>query len=283
MKTRTARKKRSKVFCCKKPIHIVDTTLESSVNDISSESCQVEDEQHHQIPTTSYIDDDITLLPSTSKTTISSKKVHSITSSSINEVETVCGYRFIDLEILNNVFQLLCCPTCHGALQLFENSEKKKGLASFLSVKCHCGFSHDFYTSTSSSHQSFDINKRAAYTFRALGHGFSGLTKFTSLMNMPKAMTHNNYDKVVENVSNVVKDVAHETMQDAANEIKREEEEITNTAVSVDGSWQKRGYSSFNGVVTAISMETGKILDVEPLTRMCVGCKAAEGYRSLPI
>ena len=37
-------------------------------------------------------------------------------------------------------------------------------------------------------------------------------------------------------------------MQDAANEIKGEEEGTVNTAVSVDGSWQKRGYSSFNGV-----------------------------------
>ena len=68
-------------------------------------------------------------------------------------------------------------------------------------------------------------------------------------------------------------------MQDAAKEIKGEEEGMINTAVSVDGGWQKRGYSSFNRVVTAISMETGKILDVEPLTRICFGCKAAEAYK----
>ena len=60
-------------------------------------------------------------------------------------------------------------------------------------------------------------------------------------MNMPTPMTHNNYDKVVTKVCSVAKDVALETMQDAANEIKGEEEGTVNTAVSVDGSWQKRG------------------------------------------
>ena len=32
--------------------------------------------------------------------------------------------------------------------------------------------------------------------------------------------------------------------------------------VSIDGTWQKRGYSSHNGVVTVISLDTQKGLDV---------------------
>ena len=43
----------------------------------------------------------------------------------------------------------------------------------------------------------------------------------------------------MKNVCNVANNVAHETMQDAASEIKGDDEGITNTAVSVDGSWQK--------------------------------------------
>ena len=54
---------------------------------------------------------------------------------------------------------------------------------------------------------------------------------------------------------------------------------VADTAVSVDGTWQKRGYSSFNGVITAISMENGKVLDTVPLTRYCKGCKLAENFR----
>ena len=48
---------------------------------------------------------------------------------------------------------------------------------------------------------------------------------------------------------------------------------LRRTAVSCDGSWKKRGYSySLNGVVTVISMDNGKILDVEPMTRTCKSC-----------
>ena len=45
------------------------------------------------------------------------------------------------------------------------------------------------------------------------------------------------------------------------------------TAVSCDGSWQRRGFSSLHGCVTVISMESGKILDIEPLTKVCNECR----------
>ena len=44
--------------------------------------------------------------------------------------------------------------------------------------------------------------------------------------------------------------------------------QFIDTAVSCNGSWQKRGCSSLNGVVT-VSMDNGKILDIEPMTRTC--------------
>ena len=47
--------------------------------------------------------------------------------------------------------------------------------------------------------------------------------------------------------------------------------QFIDTAVSCDGSWQKRGYSSLNGVVT-VSMDNGKLLDIEPMTRTCKSC-----------
>jgi hypothetical protein len=46
--------------------------------------------------------------------------------------------------------------------------------------------------------------------------------------------------------------------------------------ISCDGSWQRRGHSSLNGCVTIISMETGKVLDVEALTSHCKECKYYE-------
>ncbi len=46
--------------------------------------------------------------------------------------------------------------------------------------------------------------------------------------------------------------------------------------VSIDGSWQKRGYSSHNGVVTVISLDTKKCLDVEVLSDKCQQCQKWE-------
>ena len=136
-------------------------------------------------------------------------------------------------------------------------------------------FRHEFYTSKASG-KDFDINKRLVYTLRALDQGHAGLEKFTALMNMPKPMTANNYDKLVSNISTVAKVVADETMEDAVNDIrevaKADENTIVNTGIACDGSWQQRGYASLNGVVTTISLENGKVIDVEPMGKNCKAC-----------
>ena len=64
-------------------------------------------------------------------------------------------------------------------------------------------------------------------------------------------------------------------MDDAAKEIHdsavSSTDDIANTSVPGDGKWQRKGFSSFNGVFAAISIESGKVLDVEPMSRYCKG------------
>ncbi|GFS74441.1 uncharacterized protein TNCV_784781 [Trichonephila clavipes] len=38
---------------------------------------------------------------------------------------------------------------------------------------------------------------------------------------------------------------------------------------AVDGTWQKRGYTSLNGVVTVTSIDTGKVIDVDIISKYC--------------
>ncbi|GFV08852.1 uncharacterized protein TNCV_3820951 [Trichonephila clavipes] len=45
---------------------------------------------------------------------------------------------------------------------------------------------------------------------------------------------------------------------------------IRDLAVAVDGSWQKRGFSSKNGLVTVTSVDTGKVIDVEVFSKHCI-------------
>jgi len=46
--------------------------------------------------------------------------------------------------------------------------------------------------------------------------------------------------------------------------------------VSLDGSWNTRGWSAHDGVIAAVSIDTGKVLDVQYLTNSCPGCSAKE-------
>ena len=55
---------------------------------------------------------------------------------------------------------------------------------------------------------------------------------------------------------------------------------LVNCEVSVDGSWQKRGHSSLNGVVTAMS--DGKGLDVHVLSKHCKRCRIREQKKGRP-
>ena len=93
-------------------------------------------------------------------------------------------------------------------------------------------------------------------------------------MNIPNLPAKNNYAKIVNALKTAAFNVAKESMKSAAEELNGSAEH--ECAVSVDGSWQKRGYTSLNGCVTAISIDNGKILDVEPMSRYCKECEVHE-------
>ena len=67
------------------------------------------------------------------------------------------------------------------------------------------------------------------------------------------------------------KEVCHETMIDDAKEIhvlnNKSPDDVADCGISCDGTWQRRGFLSLNGCVATISMDTGRVLDVEVLTK----------------
>ncbi|GFT37990.1 uncharacterized protein TNCV_4763831 [Trichonephila clavipes] len=66
--------------------------------------------------------------------------------------------------------------------------------------------------------------------------------------------------------------VAQENINAALSEIKGSNS-FTKCVISIDdGTWQRRCYSSLNGCVSAISVDTGKILDIEVMTQYCHIC-----------
>ena len=118
----------------------------------------------------------------------------------------------------------------------------------------------------------FEINTRAVYALRSCGVGHTGLETICCVLNMPKPMTVMNYNNISNNIRDSAKQMAERSMNNAAVELKRGKNMVFDIGVSLDGSWQRRGFSSMNGVVTAISIDTGKIIDIESMSRYCRQC-----------
>ena len=214
----------------------------------------------------------------TNKLTASEKKVKQVKKQ--KKVDVIEGYRIVDMGLLQTLITSLACPDCLSTkLHLEENDKKKKGLSSFLVISCdECDFSTSSYTSKRAQYEEsrglkpFDINVRSVYTFRNLGIGHKGLEKYCGLMNMPPPMTVMNYNKISNHVKDAAEYVAEISMQAATSEAVVFNKYSADIGVSVDGTWQRRGYVSLNGVVVAISIDVGKIVDAEVLTRYCRQC-----------
>jgi thiol-disulfide isomerase/thioredoxin len=55
---------------------------------------------------------------------------------------------------------------------------------------------------------------------------------------------------------------------------------MVDCATSFDCSWSSRGWSARNGVVVAVSEDTGKVIDVVFMTSSCPHCKQMEDKRT---
>ena len=153
---------------------------------------------------------------SANTSTAPDKKFEPIEVSTSNCPYYITGNRIIDMEILSSIVNMLACPSFEAVyMKVSEIYSKKKGLASFLFLQCHsCSYFIESYTSRSVGN-SFDRNTRAIYSMRACGQGYAGLDKCVTLMNLPKQMTANNYDKIANKLIVATKDIAETTMQDA--------------------------------------------------------------------
>ena len=115
--------------------------------------------------------------------------------------------------------------------------------------------------------KAYEVNRRAVLAAGNIGCGHLGLSKFAAVMNMMQPMKANSYSEHVTAVHAAAKTAAKDSMCEAAEEVKefyeREEDVLYNIGISADGTWRRRGYSSSYGVVTGMSLVTGKVLDAD--------------------
>ncbi|GBM51705.1 hypothetical protein AVEN_170651-1, partial [Araneus ventricosus] len=106
---------------------------------------------------------------------------------------------------------------------------------------------------------------RFVYDLRLIDRGLSAAVKLCSTLNLPN-LSKMSYRSLEKRILLAVTEVEKKAMATAAQEVKslrNSKENVTRCGVSVDGTWQRRGYISQNGSLSVLSIDTGKILDVE--------------------
>ena len=106
-------------------------------------------------------------------------------------------------------------------------------------------------------------------------------------MNMPPPMQIKSYNEIQQNIASVYYDVADDLMHSASGELRNmandkcgEKIEVVDIVVSCHGTLERRGFSSLNGVVTVIAIDTGKCVDCLVNSKQCTSCRSWESRKS---
>ena len=164
-----------------------------------------------------------------------------------------------------------------GEKDVFDNLEMNWNSALVFASNAHlvCGkINYKFMSSNTvadKNKKSFEVNLCLVLAFRNIGIGYDGMASFPTTMNMHKPMTRKNYGNVIDLLHESYLAEAGASMMTAAEEVKAKTGS-SDTAASFDGTWQKPDHASLNGVVTAISNKTGKVVDFDVLSKKCQSC-----------
>ena len=108
---------------------------------------------------------------------------------------------------------------------------------------------------------------------------------FCAIMSLPPPLAAAFFSRNLKAASGIMVAEAERKMTQAASRVRNlvlarnpdagenDEDNAISVAISIDGSWQKRGFSSRYGVVTAILIDTGEVIDYEIMSKHCFECQ----------
>lgn len=156
------------------------------------------------------------------------------------------------------------CPS-HVTNSSFETTEKRKG---------------------------FEINRAAVLGLRAVGCGHTAASKFLSFLGLAPVSRNAwaDHTKTIEEKAKVLLEnelirASREVKEHkfSLGEVKCSREELDNfivdAGVTIDASWCSRGWSATDAVIAAISVDTGKVVDVVHMSSSCTECKKMKKKR----
>lgn len=208
--------------------------------------------------------------------------------------DEVCATTVLcDTLLLTALVAGAACPACGiQKLAVREPAEKRKGLSSLLELHCEnsecsatvlsCSYTSLRVTAdgssrvsqrydSGSSRDSFAVNVKAVVAARAVGIGHEQLSRFCSIIGLPKPMHHRGFFSIAKKVHTAAMAAVSENLR-RSRELTKEVAGETDVAVMFDGTWQKRGHKSHNGIGAVISLDTGLCLDFEVISNYCLTC-----------
>ena len=93
---------------------------------------------------------------------------------------------------------------------------------------------------------------------------------FCALMGFPTPVSKNVYTSYTNQITD--KSVFHARQEVREFYGATSAEEIIDALVSVDGTWQKRCFSSLFGIVYIVEYSTGEVLDYKVFSKFCQEC-----------
>ena len=147
------------------------------------------------------------------------------------------------------------------------------------------------FQTTPKTNRFYDVNRELVLGLRLTGRGHSVAKRVLSVLNLPSPVNKDSWSNHTKALERIAHDLLEEELKNAAIEVKRflqGGKEDLNTAdmsdeqladlvldagVSIDGSWNQRGWAARDGVVAVISIDTGKVFDVAFLSNSCTACE----------
>ena len=206
------------------------------------------------------------------------------------------GYRIVSM----NSLQAATCTlrsSCHKVPVKLMELKEIYGMGSVLLFECSFCKTCTYFTTSDVRRERlaeikktgatrpqdhFDINRRAVLASLKTGIGFSGMQTMSSVMMFPLSANRDTWVSHSKKILPIAKNYIRRTL-DAAREQLREtilncNEQVydrnipVEVGVSYDGTWSKRGFTANYGFGFIISVDTGKVLDYEFLSKVCPTC-----------
>lgn len=193
-------------------------------------------------------------------------------------------YQILDLgQFETTLREVAVCRLCHSYLKL--STKTLVGLATEITISCTvCDQSNKSFINCDKvcmpeinneiglkQDQTFyDLNLRLVYGLRTVGKGETPAQSICGILNLPAPPSK--FKKHEAFLGRICEDLCKQQMKIAVEEAVNETEDpgSRKLCVAVDGSWQRRGHVSLNGIVSVTSVDTGKVLDVHVLSKYCL-------------